>query len=388
MKIILLSNYFNHHQREISRELFKIAECFEFVATSEMREERKILGYGEENIPSCVNILTRKNEEQILKNIEEADIVIRGAAPSGLTVKRPWKNNIIFRYSERQLKRKECFLRYIPRFLKWHLQEPMNRSIYLLCASAYASYDFSKYFMFKNKAYKWGYFPETKHYDIQKLLEEKKKHSILWCGRFLDWKHPEDIITVAKRLKDEGYEFEINYIGTGVLEDRLIQLVNNLKLGNEIHFLGTMKPQLVRKYMEQAGIYLFTSDKREGWGAVLNESMNSGCAVVASHAIGAVPYLVKNNENGLIYGSGNVEMLYKKVKYLLDNPNEQKRLGEAAYHTIVDMWNAKVAVERFINLAEKISNGEKYPDIYESGPCSKAEIIKDDWFSVQMEEEY
>lgn len=51
-----------------------------------------------------------------------------------------------------------------------------------------------------------------------------------------------------------------------------------------------MKASEVRSYMEKADIYLFTSDFNEGWGAVLNESMNSGCAVVASHAIGSVPF--------------------------------------------------------------------------------------------------
>ena len=49
--------------------------------------------------------------------------------------------------------------------------------------------------------------------------------------------------------------------------------------------------------MEKSEIFLFTSDKGEGWGAVLNESMNSACAVVASHAIGSVPFLLKDGEN-------------------------------------------------------------------------------------------
>jgi hypothetical protein len=37
-----------------------------------------------------------------------------------------------------------------------------------------------------------------------------------------------------------------------------------------------MPPEEVRVHMEQSNIYLFTSDFGEGWGAVLNEAMNSG----------------------------------------------------------------------------------------------------------------
>lgn len=125
---------------------------------------------------------------------------------------------------------------------------------------------------------------------------------------------------------------------------------------------------------------MFTSDFGEGWGAVLNEAMNSGCAVIASHAAGATPYLVKNGENGLIYEFGNDEKLYEKLKYLLLNPKEQKRLGAAAYKTISEEWNAEIAAERFLNLTKSILNGEKNPYIYKNGPCSKAEILKNDWW--------
>ena len=72
-----------------------------------------------------------------------------------------------------------------------------------------------------------------------------------------------------------------------------------------VEMLGAMSPDEVRAYMERADVFLFTSDFNEGWGAVLNESMNSGCAVVASHAIGSVPFLIKDGVNGLIYENGN-----------------------------------------------------------------------------------
>ena len=89
---------------------------------------------------------------------------------------------------------------------------------------------------------------------------------------------------------------------------------------------------------------------------------------------------MENNKNGLIYRSGDVDMLYEKIKYLLDNPSEQVRMGKAAYETITKLWNANVAAERVIKLSEKILSGDKHPNLYENGPCSRAEIIKDDWF--------
>ena len=188
-------------------------------------------------------------------------------------------------------------------------------------------------------------------------------------------------IRIAKQLKDAGYDFHMDIVGTGEMEAQLKSMAETMGLGECVTFPGSMPPDEVRHNMEQAGIYLFTSDRYEGWGAVLNESMNSGCAVVASHAIGAVPYLMKHKENGLIYKSGDLDGLYAHVKYLLDNPDEQERLGCAAYETITGLWNAEVAAQRLIALSEHLLAGEKYPDLFEEGPCSWAETVKDEWFN-------
>ena len=380
MKIVFLSNYYNHHQKYISEELNKKCESFFFVSTSEMREERKNLGYGENTVPTYVIKFQDNRVLDIDDKIDDCDVTIIGSAPYDMIKNRIKGKKLVFRYSERPFKNGDSIIKYLPRYIRWHKQYPKESASYLLCASAYTAYDYSKYGLFKNKAYKWGYFPETKHYDIKKLLEEKKKTHILWCGRFLSWKHPDDVISAVKKLRDEGYLFTLDFIGMGTMEEELRNMVNEHSLDNCVSFLGSMKPSEVRFHMEKAGVYLFTSDKQEGWGAVLNESMNSGCAVVASHAIGSVPFLLENNKNGLIYRSGDVDMLYEKIKYLLDNPLEQDRMGKAAYKTITELWNAKVAAERVIRLSEKILSGDKHTNLYESGPCSRAEIIKDDWF--------
>ena len=383
LKIVFVSNYFNHHQKPFCEELYhRLGNDFVFVSTSIMREERKKLGYSYNELPIYV-ILSHKGplqRQKALTLINTADVVIVGSAPNDMIFERIRAGKLVLRYSERPYKKKPTLFKKLYCLIRFRQRDLWRKSIYMLCASAYTACDFTSAGMYKNCAYKWGYFPETKHYDIKNLLEEKKKTHILWCGRFLNWKHPDDVIRAAKKLRDEGYLFTLDFIGTGVMEEELQNIVNEYSLDNCVSFLGSMNPSEVRCHMEKAGIYLFTSDKQEGWGAVLNESMNSGCAVVASHAIGSVPFLLENNKNGLIYRSGDVDMLYEKIKYLLDNPSEQVRMGKAAYETITKLWNANVAAERAIKLSEKILSGDKHPNLYENGPCSRAEIIKDDWF--------
>ena len=78
-----------------------------------------------------------------------------------------------------------------------------------------------------------------------------------------------------------------------------------------------------------------------------------------------------------------MDALYGHVKYLLDNPSEQERLGKAAYETITGEWNAEAAVRRLMQLAEHLLAGEKHPDLFEHGPCSRSGIIKDGWIDEQ-----
>lgn len=249
----------------------------------------------------------------------------------------------------------------------------------MLCASGYAAADYASVGIYKGRTYKWGYFPEAKEYDIDELLSKKKRNTLLWCGRFLDWKHPDDAIKIASKLKESGYDFHFNIIGTGEMEEELKQLSLDLGLSDHVTFLGSMPPERVREYMEEAGIYLFTSDRKEGWGAVLNESMNSGCAVIASHTVGSAPYLINNGKNGYMYRSGDIDDMYNTIKVLLDAPEMQKQLGKAAYKTITEEWNAKEAAKRLLCFAERILSGEKSPQLYQSGPLSKADILKNNW---------
>ena len=229
---------------------------------------------------------------------------------------------------------------------------------------------------YKGKTYKWGYFPKLNAYNLDELFVKKKNSEmkLLWVGRLVGWKHPECAIEIAKMLKDDGYNFKLEIIGTGEMLGNLEELIKSYKLENRVKILGSMSPEKVREKMEQANIFLFTSDFNEGWGAVLNESMNSGCAVVASHAIGSVPFLIEHGQNGLIYKNDSIDDFFIQVKKLMDNKKLCNQLGENAYNTLKEKWNAEIAANRLISLFDSKLKGQEFH--INDGPCSKAEPIK------------
>ena len=359
----------------------RLGEDFKFVATEPVHEERLKMGYHDmsELYPFTLNTyISNENHLEGVRLGTVSDVVIIGAAPDLYIKNRLNENKIIFRYSERIFKRGQW--RVLNPRIAYSLYRDhtryRNKKVYMLCASAYTADDFNLVGAYKKKTYKWAYFPEVKQYNIEGLISKKKNSipKILWAGRFLDWKHTDHAILTANMLKKLGYKFTLDIIGTGELGNHLKDIINEYNLSDRVNLLGSMKPEDVRKHMELANIYLFTSDYNEGWGAVLNESMNSGCAVVASHAIGSVPFLMKNGLNGLIYKNGDIQDLFKCTKGLLDDSKLCEQLGREAYKTLENVWNANVAAERFLKLANGLLMDENIS--FQDGPCSKASVIR------------
>ena len=379
MNLIFVTNMLNHHQYALCEAFGEQFDDFKLVTTE------KTQGIGYQTAQDAEFVLhheNSENKENIEKLILDADTVIFGACPNNLIEIRMKENKLSFLYSERFFK-KGVWRRFIPKTrnaVKNRIVQYGDKNMYVLCASAYLPYDLKLMGFPMEKCFKWGYFPETNKYDVDALINNKScgKIKLLWVGRMLDWKHPDDAVRLAEKLKKSGINFELNLVGDGARREGLEAMVNDKGLSDCVHLLGSKSTEEVRRYMEEASIFLFTSDRYEGWGAVLNEAMNSGCAVVASHAIGSVPFLIEDGTNGLIYRSGDIEDLYKKVKCLIDNQEKKAELGKNAYITLNDMWNAETAAERFKQLVQAINEGGT-DDLFHDGPCSKAKVLKDNW---------
>ncbi len=377
MKITFVSNYYNHHQHPLCDALHRQCESFFFISTGVMRDERRQLGYGIAEPDYVLHAYEEACAARAKACVQEADVIIFGAAQGALANPKIYQGKTVFYYSERIYKR-GCRLWLLPvRAIKYYYKYRWKQKSLLLCASGYAAYDFSLTRTFRGKCYRWGYFPETKRYDIKKLIAQKNPQKILWCGRLIDWKHPELAVETAARLRNAGVDFSMDIIGSGAMESELRKQIEDYGLADRVKLLGSMPPQKTREHMERAGILLFTSDRQEGWGAVLNEAMNSGCAVVASDAAGSVPFLLKNGENGFSFHSGDSAELFEKTRVILKQPALAAALGEAAYETISTTWNAETAARRLLQFAEYDCAEHSLPPAYESGPLSKAPIIRD-----------
>ena len=372
MKICFVSNYINHHQIPLCNALHReTGGNFIFIQTEPMEEERVQMGWQESEWPEYVHYYY-KEESRCREEIQNCDVLIFGGCDDESYIQERLQfGKMIFRYMERLYKTgqwKAVSPRGLVQKYKDHTRYRKS-PVYLLCAGGYVASDFQIVRAYPDKMFCWGYFPETKHYDVDQLLAQKgyekngrKVPYLLWAARFIDWKHPERAVETARFLKEKGIDFHLDMIGGGVLESKVKQLIEDYGLGEYVTLLGYCPPAKVRERMEKADIFLMTSDRQEGWGAVANEAMNSACAVVADHMPGAVPYLIRQSHNGCVYPTDRPEKLYAITEQLIRREEARKQIGKRAYETIVNVWNAEQAAHRLMQLIDRlVAGGEGIP---------------------------
>lgn len=382
MKLVFLTNLVNHHQIHVADELYRILKGDYVYVAFEPLPDFLIRG-GYPNIQRSYILNAYEDERNYAKAVQltnEADVVIIGSAPEYLVHKRLSENKLTFHYSERWFKTKLGVRILSPRFWynlflnHWRFN---RKKSYMLCASAYTAYDVNMVHTYKNKCYKWGYFTAVADIDIDRLFSFKDNNAIqiMWCARFLKWKHPELALLLAKKLKTKSYNFIINMFGSGEELVQMRNLAKQLDVEDVVAFRGNLPNYLIQEEMRKHHIFLFTSDRNEGWGAVLNEAMANACSVVASNEIGSVPYLINNGVNGLIFKSLDIDSLTAKVELLINNPTLRDQIAREAYITMRDIWSPRNAAESLMELINNLESGISF-NHSGNGPCSIAEIIK------------
>ncbi|WP_318308112.1 glycosyltransferase [Flagellimonas crocea] len=387
MTITLFSNFFNHHQKPLADELYaKLGNNFTFVATSAMPEVFKDSGYNPFKDTPYV-LPAYKSEEDHKKALQlatDSDVVVHGAAPDSYLKNRLEKDKLTFRYSERIFK-KSPLQKFNPRAFfhqyKKHTRFK-NKNLHMLCSSAYTANDLNWINAYPGKMYKWGYFTKTPKLDIDQVLAEKNSvFTILYVARLIDWKHPEMAIMLANSLKKKGHQFKMNIVGSGNMLERLTSMSKELNLENCVHFLGNIENEKVLQMMRNSHSFFFSSDRNEGWGAVANEAMANGCALVASHKIGAIPYLVKPFNNGMVFQSENLDHATQLMESLMNDKKLWGDLVKNAYDDINHSWSPKNAADNFLRLCDNLMNSKD--DLILEGPCSKAFPTNNQWYKKE-----
>ncbi len=395
MTIVYFSNFINHHQKLVADELYELTgHQYTFVEATPMYDWLKKGGYTDySHLPYVLRAWENdENRQKAIELAKTADVALFGG-PEVLdleVIRARHTDKLSFEVSERWLKKGWVNL-LSPRLLKnqWYYHTLFKKKpFYKLCASAFGARDQHKLHSFINRCYKWGYFTKVEPLDVDKLEYDSDVVKIMWCARFLDWKHPELPVLLADNLKKQGYKFTIDMYGSGEMFECTNALAQELNVTDVVNFCGNVPNEQILKAMREHEVFLFTSDQNEGWGAVANEAMSNGCVLVGSDKIGSVPFLVEDGKNGFQFRSANkntgfkrklvvdhdaLKSLVSRVEWLLSHRDESRLLAIEAYKTMSTIWSPKNASKNLVCLINDLQHGKETSQL--TGPCSKAKIL-------------
>ena len=379
MKILLVTNIVSHHQLPLAIELSKIVgkDNFLFAATSRPDKERLKNGWSSEYGQSWIAHPNESANDSIIyeKFWQDADVVICGERLIHRMQDRVDKGKLCFYMSERWWKPPVGMFRLLsPKYLKMFLTfRKLTKSEYFhyLPTGPFAAKDLALVTSMEGRVWQWGYFTEMPSIRLDLAESTDTVVSILWIGRMLKWKRVDLLIKALHRLKSEGKLFRLTLVGEGPERERLQRLSGKL-LGEEYCTIRDFIPSdEVTSLMAKHDVYVLPSSAYEGWGAVVNEAMSVGCAVVASDKTGAGAALIEHGVNGLLFESDSVNSLYKCLDQIFNIQGLSKELGLSAKSKYVEQWQPKIVAQRFIQLSSSLINNTEVK-YYSQGVLSKS----------------
>ena len=335
---------------------YTVTGCIQMM---EMSQERKSMGY---DTASSVEVISFSRETvRCKKMILDADVLIMACGNFEVLQERIAANKEIYIMHERLFK-KGLLKLLDPRLQKYRkiCKQAHGGKIYLLPIGVSSARDFAFLGFPEDKMYKFAYFPAVEPFEP--VPRQRETTEILWVGRMIRVKRPMMAIRLARFLPSDC---KLTMVGSGKQMNQIKKYADKHRL--QVSLPGQLDNAEVRRLMRDSDILLSTSGRGEGWGAVINEGMNYGCAVVCSDSIGCYRTLV-DEENACIFKTGSLRSLVLAVRKAGSNLDHYRR---ASLKKISDEMNPEEAARRFSVLQNKISAGED-PQVFGTGICSKA----------------
>jgi glycosyltransferase involved in cell wall biosynthesis len=184
--------------------------------------------------------------------------------------------------------------------------------------------------------------------DVPEVGGNNETPVLVFFGRFHESKGLHEVIDAARALKQAGYKFKFNAYGEGPEREFFLNGMREA-LGEDFQYGGIIAGQEKWRRLAEADIFVLPSRYGEGLPMAMLEAMAVGCIVVVAD-VASVVAVVKDGENGYVMEPKNLDQLIAKLKMLLDNPGDWKRVQDNAVATVKE----KFAIADYMETLEEI----------------------------------
>ena len=152
-----------------------------------------------------------------------------------------------------------------------------------------------------------------------------------------------DLLSVGRLVSYKGYEYSISamqevdkrvryfIIGSGTLEIKLRELINNLKLSDRVFLLGSLNEEEKDFYFFKSDLFIFPSiNQSEAFGIAQLEALSFGLPIINTQLHNGVNYLVPKNIAETCRHSNSQE-LANAINKIINNNDRYRDLTRKSY---------------------------------------------------------
>ncbi len=190
-------------------------------------------------------------------------------------------------------------------------------------------------------------FNENKKIDFNKINSKQ----FLFIGRISKEKGIDVAIKGVNHLfkKEKLRDIKLNIIGDGPELENLRKIVINLKLDENIKFLGRINNKELDQYYQESCAVLMPSVCLENIPIVALESMKNKKPIIASN-VGGYPDLIEQAKNGYLFEIGDYREMAKYIKNFYNNKELSIKLGEYGFEKLKKEFNKEEYYKKLMEI--------------------------------------
>jgi hypothetical protein len=188
-----------------------------------------------------------------------------------------------------------------------------------------------------------------KYYKKNRSIFKDECTHLLFVGQLNEKKGCFTLIDACNLLKQQGYKFQIVFLGKRNKE--FDEKLSNSNIMDRISYTGYVSN--TPDYYEKADIS-FMCSQLEAFGRVIVEGMMSGTLIIGSNS-GCTKEIIKHGKTGLLYTVDDEVNLFKTIKFAIDNKNLMRIIAEEGNKEALSKFTSEKNAAEIINVYKKVS---------------------------------
>ena len=206
--------------------------------------------------------------------------------------------------------------------------------------------------------------------DVERFAEnapppgDERPFDFVWAGKFIKRKRPQDfVLALAKVAFVLQRPVRACIVGDGPMRADVEAMARRLPSDCALEFKGFVNQQAMPSVLQQAAIFVFTSEE-EPYGLAATEAAAAGLALIVAEGIGCIgdTVLARPGINTLVYKPGDVDSLAEVMARLMKDPGELALMQRASREIAIlhDLPCAAAVIEMAVS--QEIAGDVRLPD--------------------------